>query len=394
MTQGANRVLIAGAGIAGLATALAFAKLGRASDVLERVTDISDAGAGIQLGPNGVRILQSLGVAGHLSPDVVAPAELTVHDAIGGGVLSALPLGDAIARRLGAPYWVAHRGDLRAALLQAAATEPLITLTPGFDVAGITDSGDAVQAASAAGEMRHGALLVGADGQWSRVRRLLFGDTGMPFSGYVAYRAVVPFEEVQLALRDNAVHIWLAPQIHAVHYPVRAGREHALIVILEEDGPLHGWNTEADASHLRERTSGLAGAIATLIAPVRSWRKWALSDPEPLPHWSKGRVTLIGDAAHPILPFLAQGGSLALEDAATLAAGVADDLAQPVTALANWERRRQPRAKRVQSAARRNGRVYHLAGLSARARDMVLRSSSPSRVITKYDWLYGWREHD
>ena len=392
MTQSAKPVLIAGGGIGGLATALALAKHGIASEVLERETVFTGTGAGIQLGPNAVRILDYLGTGPRLAPLAVVPSHLTVHDGLSGKAMTNMPLGDQILKCHGAPYWTAHRGDLRAALLATAEAEPMITVTPGFNIAKITDNVESVTAISAEGARREGQLLAGADGLWSCVRQLTFGETAMQFSGTAAYRAVIPSEEMPPAFQDNAVHIWLAPGAHVVHYPVRASRDHAVIAVVAETGLKPGWNSEGDCEHLQQRTSHLSSALSQLLGAVRSWRKWQLDESAPLARWSKGRVTLLGDAAHPILPYLAQGGALALEDAVVLAAETARHSADPFKALQAYEERRRARAGRVQAAARRNGQIYHLEGLAARARDLVLRSTPPERLIANYDWLYGWRE--
>ena len=391
MTDTAAPILIAGGGVAGLAAALAFAKHGIASEVLEREPEFSETGAGIQLGPNAQRILEALGAAKYLAPNAVNPDSLCVHDGLSGKTLTKLPLGPSMAKRFGALYWTAHRGDLLNALLTAARAQPLITLSLRFEVLSFTQNDGHVRATSPDGETRDGTLLIGADGRWSNVRRLAFGDARLPFSGYVAYRAVLAASDVPPSLNDNNVHVWLAPECHVVHYPVRAGREHALIVVLEEPGAFEGWSTDADFKHVHRATANLAGNLNTLIEAAPTWRKWALSDPAPFAAWSKGRAVLMGDAAHPVLPFLAQGGAFALEDAVVLTGEVAKNLSAPEDALRNFEQQRKPRASQLQAAARRNGRTYHLSGLSAKARNLVLRTVPPERLIASYDWLYGWR---
>jgi salicylate hydroxylase len=394
MMERAETVLIAGGGIAGLALALALAKHGIASRILERETAIAGEGAGIQLGPNAVRILQSLGVAPNLESEVAAPSHLAICDGISGKALTELPLGDAMANRFGAPYWTLHRADLRAALLTAAMAEPAIAITTGFEAARMSETGDAVTLTSTAGETRKGLILAGADGLWSRVRHMIFGEVALPHSGYVAYRTVLPREDVPRALAGNAVHIWLAPKVHAVHYPVRGGREVAAVVVLEELGQERGWHSDGAADHVRRHTSGLSSEISSLISAAKNWRKWALADARPFPAWSKGRCVLLGDAAHPVLPFLAQGGALALEDAAVLASAIAKAPASPAAAISAFENLRCPRAARVQAAARRNGRIYHLGGWAARARNRVLTARDPAQLMHDYDWLYGWRDWD
>lgn len=394
MTERAKPVLIAGGGIAGLALALSLSKHGFASEILERETTFGDAGAGIQLGPHAVRILQSAGAALFLEPLASAPDAIVIHNGRDGRPIGELPLGSSMSERLGAPYWTLHRADLRSALLQAARETSAIKISAGFELQSFAETGAGIRVTSATGETRDGPWLCGADGIRSRVRGLMFGDQALPVSGYVAYRAVLARADVPKPLADNKVHLWLAPYAHVVHYPVRAGREHAVVVVLEEDGLADDWNTTASAGHVAQKTADLAPNVANLIAAAGDWRKWALADPEPYPKWSKDQTVLIGDAAHPVLPFLAQGGALALEDAAALASLLARHTGDPAAAIAAYQGHRQPRAARVQAAARRNGRIYHLAGISARVRDLVLKARAPAHLFRSYDWLYGWRDWD
>lgn len=389
MTQSAP-VLIAGGGIGGLSAALALAQKGIASQVLEREIAFSEAGAGIQLGPNAVHVLERIGAANFLAVNAFAPDDLAVHEGLSGAVLTRLPLGAGMRGRFGAPYWSAHRADVLDALLVAARGNTLITLSTGFDVAAFSDESGGVRVRSSAGGEMDGSALIGADGRWSRVRRVLMGDVDLPYSGYVAYRAVIPAADVPSVFNDGAVHIWLAPHAHAVHYPVRAGREHAIVVVLKEPAPLQGWNNETGPNHVRSRTKDLASGLTGLISAVRAWRKWALSAPRPFKFWSKGRVTLLGDAAHPVLPFLAQGGGFALEDAATLAQAIAASSADLPRALATYEQQRLARATRLQAASRRNGQSYHITGFAAAVRNRILKHTSPQRLIGAYDWLYAW----
>jgi salicylate hydroxylase len=383
-------VLIAGGGIGGLATALALAHKGIASEVLERESAFSEAGAGIQLGPNAVRGLDLSGAGAHLQRLAFVPHHLAVHEGASGTVLARIPLGTDMRDRFGAPYWTAHRADVLDALLASARASSLITLKNGFDVASFLEQSRTVRILGTNGESRDGIALVAADGRWSRMRRALMGDLDLPFSGYVAYRAVIPAADVPSMFNDKAVHIWLAPKAHAVHYPVRAGREHALVVVFEDAAPSQGWNNETDPNHVRQRTAELSPQLTSLLNAVRNWRKWALASPKPFRFWSKGHVTLLGDAAHPVLPFLAQGAGFALEDAITLASCIAASQTDIPGALQTYESQRLARATRLQTASRRNGKSYHVTGFAAAVRNRILRHSSPQRLIGAYDWLYGW----
>jgi salicylate hydroxylase len=383
-------ILIAGGGIGGLALALTLARAGRSSTVLEQRDAFATAGAGIQLGPNGVRVLQRLGVAEALRPLVGEPEAIRVHDGRTARTLATLPLGAWIAARHGAPYWVAHRGDLHGALLIAAAAEPRITLRPGFPLVSLTQTGEGVQAASAGGETVAGGALVGADGLWSSVRQAECPSLLPQFVGATATRAFIPAAEAG-RLAAPVVGLWLTPGVHVVHYPVRAGTEIAVVVIATEDWQGRDWEAEADRTHLLARVGGFHAGLTEVLARVPQWRKWALYRLPPLPRWSAGRVTLMGDAAHPMLPYLAQGGVLALEDALVLGECLDTHARDEASAFRDFEMRRHRRAQRVQATSLRQGRIYHLAPPLSWARDAVLRVAPGAWLMAGYDWLYGWQ---
>jgi salicylate hydroxylase len=383
-------ILIAGGGIGGLALALALAKAGRASTVLEQRDSFDAAGAGIQLGPNGVRVLQRLGLAEALRPAVGVPDALAVHDGRTGRTLAVLPLGRWIAARHGAPYWVAHRGDLHAVLASAAAAEPRVTLHPGFALASVAQHGGDVRAKSAAGTEATGAALVGADGLWSSTRRAIHPEHVPQFVGTTATRAVIPVASAG-RLASPVVGLWLGPGVNVAHYPVRGGSEIAVVVIATEAWQGKEWDVEADGAALLARLVGFHASLADPLAMAPAWRKWALYRLPALPYWSAGRVTLIGDAAHPMLPHLAQGGVLALEDAVVLADTLAAHPGNETQAFAAFEGKRRRRAARVQAMSRLNGRIYHLSPPLSWARDGVLRVLPGAWLMAGYDWLYGWR---
>lgn len=389
--SGDRPILIAGAGIGGLSLAIALARQGLASRVLERRGELAEAGAGIQLGPNAVSVLSRLGVAERLKPSIGAPECLRVHDGESGQRLAELPLGDWIARRHRAPYWVAHRADLHAALLETATAHPQIELVTTSEVTSFTPTDDGVVAATADGGRHYGALLVGADGIWSRIRKLLWPEFTLTYSGKTASRAVVNRGDAPASFREMATGVWLSPVGHVVHYPVRGGVEIALVVILKEDWPGEGWGLPVDRDRLMSRLGAFSDRLTAFLSSAGEWRRWPLYDPEPLPRWSKGRVTLLGDAAHPVLPFLAQGGALAIEDAETLAAAIRMWPSQPALAVDRYERARRPRAIRMQAASRRNGLIYHLPRPASLARDLALRALPGERLMALYDWVYDWR---
>jgi salicylate hydroxylase len=393
-------VLIAGGGIAGLALALALARRGIRSTVLERQQAPTAAGAGIQLGPNGVRALQGLGVADALKTWVGEPEAIEVRAGSSGRRLARLPLGSWIEKRHGAPYWVAHRGDLHAVLTAATAAEPLIEVHSGFEVASVAQTTEQVTVADTAGRSIAGPILAGADGLWSAVRSGLAPGSAPRPAGATATRTVIPAGRAG-ALAGSAVGVWLSRQAHVVHYPVRRGAEIAVVIIAREAEARQGrgWDADVDASRLPRRLAGFHPDLVQVLMPAAgrawTWREWALHTLPALPAWAQGRVVLLGDAAHPMLPYLAQGGALALEDAVMLADCLRqpgpEPRPEPAAALARFEALRAARARRVQAASLRQGRIYHLAPPLSWARDAVLALTPARWLMAGYDWLYAWR---
>jgi salicylate hydroxylase len=381
-------ILIAGGGIGGLALALALARKNFPSIVLERREDFQTAGAGIQLGPNGVRVLQGLGLAEAMHPLVGEPDALMIRSGRTAAHLARLPLGKWIAARHGAPYWVAHRGDLHRTLIAAATGDPHITLRMGFEVATLAQTAATVTATSTDGEAVTAPALVAADGLWSRVRHHLYPASLPDFAGATATRTVIPAARAGV-LAVNEVGLWLTPGTHVVHYPVRSGTEIAVVIIARESSwQVRGWDAPGDPCAVAARLSGFAPPLREALAAAPEWRRWALFRLPPLPRWSYGRITLMGDAAHPMLPYLAQGGVLALEDALVLAdALAATDATQ---ALRAYENRRHARATRVQAASLRQGRLYHLPPPFSWGRDSLLRLMPGAVLMSSLDWMYGW----
>jgi salicylate hydroxylase len=380
--------LIAGGGIGGLALALALARRNRHSVVLERQLQFETAGAGIQIGPNGVRALQALGLAEALRPFAGQPQAIVVHDGSTSRVLNRLPLGDWIARRHGAPYWVVHRSDLHRVLLDAVASDTRITLRAGFDLASASQNGTHAAATDRSGATVTGKALVGADGLWSAVRRFLPGMPAPVFAGATATRAVIPAEEAG-PLAIPAVGLWLSAHAHVVHYPVRGGQDIAVVVIARESWQGRDWDAEADATALRAQVASFHPTLTDVLGSVATWRKWALYTLAPLPAWSSGRIALLGDAAHPMLPYLAQGGATALEDALVLA-HCFGSIPDVPGAFAGYASLRQPRVRRIQAASVRQGRIYRLSQPLSFARDLGLRLCPGAVLMSRLDWIYDW----
>jgi len=364
--------------------------------VLEQAERLEETGAGIQLSPNAAHTLIDLGLADRLRPAAIVPAGLRVLSAASGREILQMPLGEAAEQRYGAPYWVIHRGDLQAALAGAAARQLAITLKVGLRVEGFVthSNGITVSARGPAGATEeHGVALLAADGLWSVVRRCI-GHTQPPrFAGRTAWRGLVPAHAVAPEFRAPLIHLWLGRDAHLVHYPVKAGAVINVVVIAPDSWNDPGWSEPASLADLIPRLAAEAWAppARALVALPGAWLKWALYDRRPLRRWSQGPVALLGDAAHPMLPYLAQGAAMAIEDAAVAAQCLAQNPHDVTAALRAYSDLRRARAWKVQRLAARNNTRYHLAGLSATLRDTAMRLVGGKRLLHHYDWIYNWR---
>lgn len=389
-------VVIVGAGIAGLVAALALARRGRSVTIVERAVHLEEVGAGIQLSPNAARMLVDLGLGDALRPMAVAPVAIRIRDARSGADIVRLPLED-IPARYGAPYWVVHRGDLQAALLSAVADNARIKLLLGGYIEATRDDKDAVVADILFGESRlsiAAEALIGADGVWSKMRTLALGGGPAVYSGRIAWRAVVPVEAAEkVAIEDltRGTSLWLGSKIHLVTYPIRGGRLLNLIAAVDGDWLEPRYDVPGEPAEIAAAFNGWPEAVRRLVEIPENWRKWALCR-APNGPWTSGRTALIGDAAHAMLPFVAQGGAMAIEDAAVLSRHLADTSRPVPRRLAAYEAERRPRALKVADAAARNGRIYHLSGFAADSRNMVMRLLGPDRMLARMDWIWGWRD--
>jgi salicylate hydroxylase len=389
-------IVIAGAGIGGLTAALALARKGFHVALLDQAERLEETGAGLQLSPNATRILIELGLGERLKRSAVVPSMLRVMAARTGRNITRMPLGQTAETRYGTPYWVIHRGDLQAALLEAVTEASDITLSLGVKVADCAVHANGVTVGATRGGRNadtSGIALVGADGLWSSVRARLVDHAPPRYAGRTAWRALVPAEAVAPQWREPVVNLWLGPDSHLVHYPVKAGGMINVVAIVSDDWNEPGWSAPGFREELLRRFE-LEGwtleARALLAAPER-WLKWALADRPPIARWSEGPVTLLGDAAHPMLPFLAQGAAMAIEDAAVLANCLAKTPNDPTGAMRVYERQRRARTARVQRQSRSNSWIYQLDGPPARLRDLALLVMGGTRLRHRYDWIYGWR---
>ncbi|MBI4273346.1 MAG: FAD-dependent monooxygenase [Rhizobiales bacterium] len=401
MTSTRDSIVIAGAGIGGLTAAIALAAKGFRVSILEQAERIEEAGAGIQLPPNATRVLRALGLTERLAPHLVVPQAIRVRAARSGREIVRIPLGTDAEFRYGSPYWLLHRGDLQAALLDAVTAHRDITLKLGvrFEDYAVHSKGLTVQMRRGRVALdQHGIALVGADGLWSTLRARL-GDNSAPrFAERVALRATIPAETVSPELREPLTQLWLGRDAHLVHYPIRGGAAINIVAIFRDNWKGREWSAPGERQDILTRFTQRrwADAARALLALPDRWLKWALYDRPPLPRWGTGPVTLLGDAAHPMLPFLAQGAAMAIEDAAILAEclGTAcrgKEPGDPARALRSYESMRRARTARVQRAARRVGETYHLPPPASLARNIALGMMGGEKLRERYDWLYDWR---
>ncbi|WP_119389546.1 FAD-dependent monooxygenase [Taklimakanibacter lacteus] len=381
----AHPILIAGGGIAGIAGALGLARSGRECRVLEQANAFETVGAGLQIGPNAVRALKLLDAWDSIAPTSFAPSAIVIRDGRSGRILQEIRLGGEFERRFGEPYRVIHRADLLAGLIARATAHSGIEMVTGARVEQSADKGGYVEV-TAGGRAMRGEALLGADGIRSAVRANLLGDSRPELHRHILYRALTPVEQ-PLPAKLSAVTLWLCRNGHVVHYPVRGGS--ALNVVAAVNGAWtdQGWSSPADRQEVMAHFTRVDQDLFQILAVSSPWLKWAAADRAPGAGWSRNRATLIGDAAHAALPYLAQGAAMALEDAVVLSRCTrqADSIA---TAFLAYERLRQPRTARIVRDSRRLGRLYHAGGALRVVRNALLRLSDPAGFLDRLAWIY------
>ncbi len=392
----ARHVIVAGAGIGGLTAALALARAGMRVTVFEQAEKLEETGAGLQLSPNASRVLIALGLRARLEPLAVAPRAIRIMAGGSGREIVQIPLGDDAEHRYGAPYWSMHRGDLQLALADAVEKELDIKINLGVHV---DDFASHVKGVSVLGKRgtqvldERGVALIGADGIWSTVAARLSQQQPPTFRHRTAWRALIPADAAPAEFREPFVHLWLGQDAHLVHYPVKAGRLINIVGIVHDEWNDAGWSAAGDRAEILRhfaRWTWSEKARALIAVPGR-WLKWALFDRNTPFRGGNTPVTLIGDAAHPMLPFLAQGAAMAIEDAAVLADMFGKYRDNPSDALRAYEGARWHRTMRAQQAARRQARIYGLSGPEAFVRNLAMRAMGGERLRARYDWLYSWR---
>jgi 3-hydroxybenzoate 6-monooxygenase len=383
-------ILIAGGGIGGLAAAYALALKGFPVRVLEQAPEFREIGAGIQLGPNVFRALEKLGLDDAVLADAHLPPAMEMRCALTGQRITRIPLDDPhFFARFRLPYAVTHRHDIHGVFLSACKGSNLVALETDRTVADFEQDGDGVTAMLQSGERLRGRALIGCDGMWSKVRERIVGDGKPLVSGHIAYRAVLKRDEVPPDLWQPDVILWAGPRTHFVHYPLRRGELYNLVAVFHSKRYVEGWNEEADAQELWAHFDGQRPEVLRMLERIETWRMWVLCDREPVKEWSKGRVTLLGDAAHPMLQYLAQGACMATEDAVWLADAVSAQPQDLPAAFRAYVQRRYLRTARVQIMARVYGEFYHARGPAAELRNMMLGPRTPEESYDGISWLYG-----
>ena len=384
---------IAGAGIGGLTAALALNRIGYRIILFEREAQLTEAGAGIQLSPNASRILIDLGLAPQLSAAAIAPDAVNIIDARNGRRIVHIPLGGKIPDHYGAPYWLLHRADLQAALLAQVQATPSIELRLGWQFEDVSDHADGVTVMQRRGVSRrqdHVEALIGADGVWSAVRRQMFPHIRAQFSHRIAWRGMINAANVPHEFDHRRVQLWMGAGAHLVAYPMVTTGNVNFVAVVNDEWSRPGWSEPGDPGEIARHFAAWHDGARAMIGAVTDWRKWALFE-VPVDAFAKDRVVMLGDAAHAMLPFAAQGAAMAIEDAAVLARCIEAQPGDLAAAFRDYENQRRGRVARVQRASRRNGQIYHLKGAAKFARNRAMQLLGGARLLARQDWIYRWR---
>ena len=384
-----NLVLISGGGIGGLSAALGLAQQGIPSMVLERSPVLGEIGAGIQLGTNAFHAFDYLGIGEEARAAAVYVDKLLLMDAISAEEICSIPLDAPFRERFGNPYAVVHRGELHGVMLRGCQNNPLIELRTNSEVVSYAHTDGGVEASLADGSRVQGRALIGADGLWSKVRQQMVGD-GMPrVTGHTTYRSVIPFDQMPEELRLNAATLWAGPKCHLVHYPLSGWKTFNLVVTYHNHAPEPVAGVPVSHEEVMQGFEHIHPRAQQIIKIGQDWKKWVLCDREPIMNWTDGNVALLGDAAHPMMQYLAQGACMAMEDSVILSVECGKTPDDLPGALRRYQDRRRLRTARVQLQAREVGNhIYHPDGAHAALRNQIMQAKTPEQWYDVVDWMY------
>jgi len=390
LNQSDRKVLIIGGGIGGLAAALALAKQGIRIELLEQADQIGEIGAGIQLAANAFAALDALGVGEAARDRAVFTDQMILKDALDASDVALVNVGAPYRERFGNPYAVIHRADIHLSILEAVQDHPLITFRTSTRVEKLEQGERGVTVIDQRGECHVADAVVGCDGVKSAIRQTLIGDEAR-VTGHVVYRAVVDVEDMPKDLQVNAPVVWAGPNCHLVHYPLRGGQQYNLVVTFHSREKEEWGVKDGSKEEVLSYFEGIHPLPHQMLDRPSSWKRWATADRDPVERWSFGRATILGDAAHPMTQYVAQGACQALEDAVTLGAAVQEANGDFEAAFRLYEQARIPRTARVLYAARDMGRIYHAKGVDRRVRNSLWTGRAQSQFYDALQWLHGWR---
>ncbi|MDO7244145.1 3-hydroxybenzoate 6-monooxygenase [Acinetobacter pittii] len=389
MSNTQQPILIAGGGIGGFAAALALAKQGFKVQVFEQAPEIGEIGAGIQLGPNAFHAFDALGIGEIARSKAVYTDYMVMHDAIDEYQVGKIPTDEKFRERFGNPYAVIHRADIHGSLVEGAKQYGNLEIITNCHIQKVDQDDAGVTITDQNGTQYHGQALIGADGVKSVVRDTYVGDPAL-VTGHVVYRAVVPESEFPEDLKWNAASIWVGPNCHLVHYPLRGGKEYNVVVTFHSREQEQWGVTDGSKEEVLSYFQGICPKARQLIELPKSWRRWATADREPIETWTFGRVTLLGDAAHPTTQYMAQGACMAMEDAVTLGEALRVTDHDILKAFDIYQKARVARTARIVLSSREMGKIYHAKGVQRLVRNDLWRGRLTERFYDAMEWLYGW----
>ena len=382
-------VIVAGGGIGGLAASLALVRQGFKVVVLEQAPEIGEIGAGIQLGPNAFHAFDALGVGEKARSRAVFTDELIMHDAIDASLVGRVPTGEAFRKRFGNPYAVIHRVDVHLSLLEGAQETGKVEFHTSTRVERVEQDDNSVTVTDQNGKTYRGIALIGADGGKSVIRTQYVNDPPR-VTGHVVYRSVIDKAEFPKDLQWNAASIWVGPNCHLVHYPLRGGEQYNVVVTFHSRNKEEWGVTEGSREEVQSYFTEICPKARQLIDLPKQWKRWATADREPIGQWSFGRVTLLGDAAHPTTQYMAQGACMAIEDAVTLGEALRVNNNDFIKAFDLYQRSRITRTARIVLSGREMGRIYHAKGVERLVRNSLWKGRTPEQFYDAIAWLYGW----